>query len=232
MNQYNQDQPWSTPWYLKQDGTPIPMDHMPQMMWGGWGMPWAGNQGNMAMPYGGAGTQSPPWGMMQNGVWTNQQENSDMMQELALWQERYPEKIKRLQTYVEEVCDREDYDGSMIYDEHPDTVGLQQLCNRILERAMEDSMLQPATEEMEDMVEDNMEGDETLYEAKQYGRPGRPGGPGGPGSGRPPRPPRPPRPTHPPRDNDSWLKDIIPVLLFQELFKRRCRGRNCRRRFY
>lgn len=232
MNQYNQDQPWNSPWYLKQDGTPIPMDHMPQMMWGGWGMPWAGNPGNMSMPYGGPGTQTSPWGMMQNGVWVNQPEDSQIMQELASWQERYPEKIKRLQKYVEEVCDKEDYEGSMIYDEHPDAVALQQMSNRILERAMEDSMLQPAAEGLEDMVED-MEGEEMLYEAKQYGRrPGDSGRPGGPGPNRPPRPPRPPYPPRPPKDNHPWLRDIIPVLLFQELFKRRCRGGNCRRRSY
>lgn len=225
MNQYNQDQPWGSPWYLKKDGSPIPMDHMPQMMWGGWGMPWAGNSGNMQAPYG-TGTQNPPWGMMQNGVWVNQTEDSDMMQELAYWEERYPEKIKHLQRHVEEVCDQEDYDGSIIYDEHPDAVALQQMMNRIMERAMEDSMLQPATEEMEDMAEDMVE-EGILYEANQYGHPGRPGG-----SGRPPRPPHPPQPPRPPQRDGSWLTDIIPVLLFQELFKRRCRGRNCRRKFY
>ncbi len=230
MNQYNQNQSWSNPWYLKKDGSPVPMDRMPQLTWGGFGMPWPGNQGNMSMPYG-AGIQSTPWGTMQNGVWVNQPEDGDMMQELAYWEERYPEKIKRLQKYVEEVCDKEDYDGSMIYDEHPDAVALQQMVSRILERAMEDSMLQPVTDEVEDLEDImDMEGEGTLYEANQYGRPGSPGRPGG--AGRPPRPPRPPQSSRPPKKDGSWLTDIIPVLLFQELFKRRCRGRNCRRRYY
>ena len=231
MNQYNQDQPWSRPWYLNQDGRPMPMDNMPQMMYGGWGAnPWTGNPGGGSQSYG-----MSHWGMEPNGMWMNQTQENDMVRELTYWQEHYPEKIKRLQKYVEEVCDKVDYDDSMIYDEQPDAVALQQLANHILERAMEDTMLQPLDEDMEEMVEEMVD-DENLYEAKQlHGRPGRPGGPGCPGGhGCPPPPPHPPRPPRPPRrpKRDSWLTDIVPVLLFEELFKRRCNHRNCRRKFF
>lgn len=33
-------------------------------------------------------------------------------------------------------------------------------------------------------------------------------------------------------DREGWLKDLIQVMLFQELFQRRCKHRKCRRRFY
>ena len=35
---------------------------------------------------------------------------------------------------------------------------------------------------------------------------------------------------YPPRKN--WLGDMIEVLLYQEMFRRRCRRRNCRRRYW
>ncbi len=64
-----------------------------------------------------------------------------------------------------------------------------------------------------------------------------PGGGGRPGGGsRPPRPfppprPHPPRPFPQPRPDHSWIQDIIPVLLFQEIYRRRCNRRNCRNRY-
>ena len=74
--------------------------------------------------------------------------------------------------------------------------------------------------------------------------PGRPPGPPPPppgpgwGPGRPPGPPppppgpgwgpgRPPRPGRPPKDNG--LQNLIEVLLFNEMYQRRCRHKRCRR---
>ncbi len=58
--------------------------------------------------------------------------------------------------------------------------------------------------------------------------PGPPPGPGW-GPGRPPGPPPGPGwgPRRPPRDNG--LKNLIEVLLFNEMYQRRCRHRRCRR---
>ncbi len=58
--------------------------------------------------------------------------------------------------------------------------------------------------------------------------PGPPPGPGW-GPGRPPGPPPGPGwgPGRPPRDNG--LKNLIEVLLFNEMYQRRCRHRRCRR---
>ena len=89
----------------------------------------------------------------------------------------------------------------------------------------------------------------------QNDRPPRPGRP--PQDNRPPRPGRPPQDNHPPRpgrppqDNrptrpgrppqnrppqgpggQNWLRDMVEVMLYQELYKRRCDNRRCRRKFY
>ena len=50
----------------------------------------------------------------------------------------YPDTAKRVLPYMEEECDRMEYDGSMMYDEYPDRLQLLLLCRRIYNRAKED----------------------------------------------------------------------------------------------
>ena len=47
----------------------------------------------------------------------------------------YPDTAKRLMPFVEEECDRMEYDGSMMYDEYPDRLQLRLMCRRIYDRA-------------------------------------------------------------------------------------------------
>lgn len=47
----------------------------------------------------------------------------------------YPKTAKRLIPYIEEECDRLEYDGSMMYDEYPDQLQLRLLCRRIYDKA-------------------------------------------------------------------------------------------------
>lgn len=50
----------------------------------------------------------------------------------------YPETAKRLIPFVEEECDRMEYDGSMMYDEYPDQLQLRLMCRRIYDRAKDE----------------------------------------------------------------------------------------------
>lgn len=43
----------------------------------------------------------------------------------------YPELARRILPYVEEECERMEYDGSMIYDEYPDKLQLRLMCSRV-----------------------------------------------------------------------------------------------------
>ena len=45
----------------------------------------------------------------------------------------YPEIPKKILPYVEEECDRQEYDNSMIYDEYPDKYMFYHLCSKIKE---------------------------------------------------------------------------------------------------
>ena len=46
----------------------------------------------------------------------------------------YPMSAKKILPYVEEECDRMEYEGSMIYDEYPDRLLLYLMAGRIYDR--------------------------------------------------------------------------------------------------
>lgn len=93
--------------------------------------------------------------------------------DLEYFKSMYPKLAKYLLPYVEEECDRMEYENSMIYDQYPDKLQLRLLCGRIRRRIEEDGA------EPEDKV-----------------------------------------------------KELIEVMVYQELYKRRCDRRRKHRRFY
>lgn len=107
--------------------------------------------------------------------------------------EMYPKEAKRIQRVVEEECDKMEYDGSLMFDEYPDRVMVQKLCDDIYNKVYDNTTAEVETEQYKDR---------------------RPGG------GYPPPPP-------PSRDRGG--RDLIEILLFDEMFRRRCRHNRCRR---
>ena len=85
----------------------------------------------------------------------------------------YPDTAKRLLPYVEDECDRMEYDCSMMYDEYPDKLQLKLMGKRIYDRAKEKE-----------------------------------------------------------KDPGEWLRDLIEVMLYQELYKRRCDRRKYSRKYW
>ena len=83
----------------------------------------------------------------------------------------YPDTAKRVLPYMEEECDRMEYDGSMMYDEYPDRLQLRLMCRRIYDKAEEEN----------------------------------------PG---------------------AWLMDLIEVMTYQELCRRRVEHREIRKKIY
>ena len=116
----------------------------------------------------------------------------------------YPEIPGRILPYVEEECDRMEYDGSMIYDEYPDKLQLRLMCSRICGNVRR--------EERHFLKPDNGKSGENVPET-----------PADPGQMEscfrmPAR--------------DGWLEDLVQVMLYQELYKRRCDHRRRCRRLY
>ena len=90
----------------------------------------------------------------------------------------YPEMAKIILPYVEDECERYEYEEIMIYDEYPDKLQLRLMSRRIYDRVQNEEMKKAETGEWE----------------------------------------------------DQWTRDIVDLLLFQELMKRRNDRRRRRKR--
>ena len=51
----------------------------------------------------------------------------------------YPEAAKRLAPYVEEMCDRLEYEGGILYDEYPDQLRLRLACREICKQVQKEN---------------------------------------------------------------------------------------------
>ena len=167
--------------------------------------------------------------------------------------ELYPQEAKQIQKLVEDECDQMEYEGSMMFDEYPDRVMLKVICERIYENATKqdaedakkaldlgknlDKNLNKAEEmkELQDAADENeieiKKAAKNDLEKQDFWGPGRPPGPPGP----PPPPPGPPGPPPPPPGwapgppRNPGLNTLIEVMLYNEMYKRRCRHNRCRR---
>ena len=88
-------------------------------------------------------------------------------------QSMYPATAKKIFLYIQEECDRQEYEGSMIYDEYPDRLQLRLMCRRTYDKA-----------------------------EKEEENPG------------------------------AWLMDLIEVMTYQELCRRRVEHREIRKKIY
>ena len=162
--------------------------------------------------------------------------------DLQYLQQMYPADAKRMQKKVEEELDKLEYEGSMMYDEYPDRVSMLLICDRIEKALAREDTERRAKEEADrgsdmrpranaDMRSDmrpgtgadigsdmrlgtnadmrnDMETDEDMN-AMDMRRRGR-------GD----------------RDDfrfDRGRRNLLEVLLFNEMHKRRCKRRQCRR---
>lgn len=122
--------------------------------------------------------------------------------DLQYLQQMYPADAKRMQKKVEEELDKLEYEGSMMYDEYPDRVSMLLICDRIEKALAREDAERQAREEAD------METDEDMN-AMNVRRRGR-------GD----------------RDDfhfDRGRRNLLEVLLFNEMHKRRCKRRQCRR---
>lgn len=140
---------------------------------------------------------------MQNLYLTEMEYEKDMdrMKEL------YPKEVKTILEAVEDECDKMEYEGSLMFDEYPDRLMLERVTNRIYDRVK------------------NSSEESVMAEEFWGGRNPPPPPPPGMGPGRPPghRPPPPPPPQNDP------MHSLIGVILNNEMYRRRCRHRRCRR---
>lgn len=151
--------------------------------------------------------------------------------DLQYLQQMYPADAKRMQKKVEEECDKLEYEGSMMYDEYPDRVSMLLICDRIEKALAREDAERQAKEEADrdrnmgsganadmmpgmgsdmrpeintDMRNGVENGEEmNVMDMRRRGR-GEP-------------------------RFDRGRRNLLEVLLFNEMHKRRCKRRQCRR---
>lgn len=147
---------------------------------------------------------------MQNLYLTEMEYERDMER----MKELYPRSVKSILEIIEEECDKMEYEGSLMFDEYPDRMMLERLVDKIYEKANQGGEVKDSQIESEEIQR-------------------RPPGPPtfGPPPGPPPfgPPPGPPPFGPPPGRPGNDMRDLIWVMLNNEMYKRRCRHRRCRR---
>lgn len=119
-----------------------------------------------------------PYPMQMQSSYLNEMEYE---KDLDRMKELYPKEVKRIQKFVDEECDKMEYEGSLMFDEYPDKMMLQRVCKNIMDK-------------MQDGEEEDMESSEFRG-----------------------------------RNSGGGLSDLVEVLLYNEMYKRRCRRRRCNR---
>ena len=121
----------------------------------------------------------------------------------------YPDTAKKILPYVEEECDRMEYENSMVYDQCPDKLQLRLMSRRVYDNVRKHERMFFGDEE--DAGLSGLDGDQETgisgtAREREHGRDGR--------------------------SKSPSLRDFIEVMLYQELYKRRCDHRRRCRRFY
>lgn len=165
----------------------------------------------------------PQWDMQS---WTDGGEDPEEMRDLEYWQQLYPSQTRQIQQEVSHQCDLLDYEGSVMYDEYPDRIALARICESIYQALMQNGIVGDSSASRQEFINshtpmntgNNMDDDSDpngenydpidSVDMMQYPHKDRPG-----------------RPNRPSRT----LQDLIEVMLYQEMHKRRRHHRKNRR---
>lgn len=97
-----------------------------------------------------------PYGNQMNywNLWSVPEQMEDEMDTRRL-RELYPLMARRLQPYVEEICTRMEYPGSMMYDEYPDQLSLRHKAREVWQAASDGEDFgdrAPTWEQLQDLI--------------------------------------------------------------------------------
>ena len=95
------------------------------------------------------------------------QTEKEYERDMERMKELYPKRMKKLLAYVEEECDKMEYEGSMMYDEYPDKCSIGALTSSML-RVLQNEEEDPPTEGMIQVLRCN-----EIYKRRHGGRRGR-----------------------------------------------------------
>ena len=171
---------------------------------------------------------------MQNMYLTEMEYEKDMER----MKELYPREVRQLQEMVERRCDEMEYEGSRMYDENPDRYMLEEEARRLYERFLRENpqynmMMPPPMPRLEGPIDPRPRPQRPNQPMEPRPMPGR--------SGMPMEPRTMPRvgemsefediqmQQYGRNREDGWLRSLISILFHDEIYRRRCRNRRCRR---
>ena len=125
--------------------------------------------------------------------------------------ELYPREVRRIQEMIEKHCDEMEHEASRMYDENPDRQMMEEEARRLYERFLRENpqynammapppMHRPIPPRPMPRMEGMMEVREDIR-MQQYGV----------------------------EYDDKWLRSLIHIMFHDEVYRRRCRNRRCRR---
>ncbi len=91
-----------------------------------------------------------------------------IVQDLEYLQGMYPGHMKQLQEYVVSACDHLDYKNSPMYDEYPDRMMINQICDSICDQIRKDGILMDEVAEEPDYAETTA-AEQELAEQMEWG---------------------------------------------------------------
>lgn len=112
----------------------------------------------------------------------------DVEADLKQMKDMYPDTCKKIQVYVDEACDKMEYEGSMMYDQYPDRGEIERVADAICKCIEKDGIILVVKRE-------EVETTEELETRKEV--------------------------TAQNRYEDIWARELVELLLLNELFGRR-----------
>lgn len=131
----------------------------------------------------------------------NQISEDRVLEDLEYLQQMYPSYAKRYQVIINDMLNRMDYDGSVIYDQYPDRWQLDRIVRTVLDTIRLEENRQPQMQ-MPGILPKNMEQDNIR------------------------RPEQMPQSQAEQNISDAWLRELVTVLLYYEILKRRRKRQN------
>lgn len=131
----------------------------------------------------------------------NQISEDRVLEDLEYLQQMYPSYAKRYQVIINDMLNRMDYDGSVIYDQYPDRWQLDRIVRTVLDTIRLEENRQPQMQ-MPGMSQQTMEQDNMR------------------------RPEQMPQSQTEQNISDAWLRELVTVLLYYEILKRRRKRQN------
>jgi len=128
------------------------------------------------------------------------QEEDSVIRDLEYLQQMYPTEAKKYQKLISEILDKLDYEGSLIYDEYPDRWQLYKLSMDILDRLKREEIKERRTKAGMNSPEEATLGSKDISKNIGIDSLGN-------------------------EEKWEWIGDLVQILLFYEIYKRRHNSR-------